>query len=88
MSNCSHTHNHIHKRDFFWLPITLTHNEHDLNCGCVKCYLSDITTASKIEFVWMIDYILSFIIFNSESKKLKTYLFSRHFTTRSPPIYK
>ena len=87
MSNCSHTHNHIHKKDSSWFPTTFIHDLHNHDCRCVKCYLSDIATVSKIEFVWVIDYILLFIVFNSESNKLKTNLFCRAFSTRSPPSY-
>ena len=88
MSNCSHTHNHIHKKDSSWFPITFIHDAHNHDCRCVKCYLSDIVTVSKIEFVWVIDYILLFIIFNSESNKLKKDHFCRAFSTRSPPSYR
>ena len=88
MNNCSHTHNHIHKNNSSWLPTTFLHNAHNHDCRCVKCYLSAIVTVSKIEFVWMIDYILLFIAFNCESNKLKINLLCRAFSTRSPPSYK
>jgi len=50
MGNCTHQ----HKKSFSWLPTTLTHNHDDHDCGCVKCYLSDIVSTTKIEFVWII----------------------------------
>ena len=84
MSSCTHTHH----RTTSWLPSALVHDEHNHNCGCFKCYLSDIVSASKIEFVWMIEYIPLFLVFKSESKKLKTYFLCSSLTTRSPPLYK
>ena len=84
MSNCNHTVN----RTFSWLPSALMHDEHDHNCGCFKCYISDIVSASKIEFVWIIEYTSLFAIFESESKIFKTYFLCSSLTTRSPPLYK
>ena len=84
MGKCTHQ----HKKSFSWLPTTLTHNHDDHDCGCVKCYLTDIVSIAKIQFVWMIEYEALYKIFVSESKRLKTYLFCSSFTTRSPPLYK
>ena len=84
MSSCTHTHHKITT----WLPSALVHDEHNHDCGCFKCYLSDIVSASKIEFVWIIEYIALFLVFESESKKLKTYFLCSSLTTRSPPLYK
>ncbi len=83
MSNCTHKHD----KAFSWLPTTLTHNHDDHDCACVKCYLSDIVSTSKIEFVWVIEYILLFILFNSESNRLKDYFLCSSSKPRSPPAY-
>lgn len=83
MGNCTHQ----HKKSFSWLPTTLTHNHDDHDCACVKCYLSDIVSTSKIEFVWVIEYILLFILFNSESNRLKDYSLCSSSRPRSPPAY-
>jgi len=83
MSNCTHKHD----KAFSWLPTTLIHNDHDHDCGCFKCYLSNIVTATKIEFVWMIELILLFTVFNSESNKLKNYFLCNSYKPRSPPTY-
>ena len=68
------------------LPTTLKHDEHDHHCGCVKCYLTNVVSVTKIELVWLIEYISIFTIFNSESDKLKPYFFKNYFTSRSPPL--
>ena len=83
MGNCTHQ----HKKSFSWLPTTLTHNHDDHDCGCVKCYLSDIVSTSKIEFIWVIEYILLFILFNSESNRLQNYFLCSSIRPRSPPAY-
>ena len=83
MENC----NHQHKKNFSWLPSTLTHNHDDHDCACIKCYLSDIVSTSKIKFVWVIEYVLVFINFNSESNRLKDYSLCSSFRPRSPPAY-
>ncbi len=81
MSNCTHN----HREDVHLFPTTFTHDEHDHNCGCVKCYLNDIVNAVKIDFVWLIEYHLLFIFFNSTSNELKSYNLSNSFSPRSPP---
>ena len=68
------------------LPTTLKHGEHDHQCGCVKCYFTNVVSVTKIELVWLIEYISVFTIFNSESDKLKLYFFKDYFTSRSPPL--
>ena len=83
MGNCTHQ----HKKSFSWLPTALTHNHDDHDCGCVKCYLSDIVSTSKIKFVWVIEYVLVFINFNSESNRLKDYFLCSSSRPRSPPAY-
>ena len=84
MSDCRHR----HQRKFSLLPSIFIHDEYNHDCGCVKCYLSDIVSAAKIEFVWMIEYVLLFITFNSESNKIRTEFFYSSFCPRSPPLYK
>ena len=83
MSNCTHKHD----KTFSWLPTTLIHNDHDHDCGCVKCYLSDIANTTKIEFVWIIEYILLFTVFNSESNRLKNFILFNSTRPRSPPEF-
>ena len=84
MSNCTHN----HREDIHLFPTTFTHDEHDHNCGCVKCYLNDIVNTVKIDFVWLIEYHLLFIFFNSISHELKSYNLSNSFSPRSPPKHK
>ena len=83
MGNCTHQ----HKKSFSWLPTTLTHNHDDHDCGCVKCYLSDIVSTTKIEFVWIIEYILLFTVFNSESNRFKSFILLNSTRPRSPPEF-
>ena len=68
------------------LPTTLKHDEHDHHCGCVKCYLTNVVSVTKIELVWLIEYILVYTTLNSESDKLKLYFYKDYFTLRSPPL--
>ena len=84
MGNCIH---HQHKKSFSWLPTTLTHNHDDHDCGCVKCYLSSIVSTTKIEFVWIIEYILLFTVFNSESNLFKNFILLNSTRPRSPPEF-
>ena len=84
MGNCIH---HQHKKSFSWLPTTLTHNHDDHDCGCVKCYLSSIVSTTKIEFVWIIEYILLFTVFNSESNLFKNFILLNFTRPRSPPEF-
>ena len=83
MGNCTHQ----HKKSFSWLPTTLTHNHDDHDCGCVKCYLSSIVSTTKIEFVWIIEYILLFTVFNSESNRFKNFILLNSTRPRSPPEF-
>ena len=83
MSNCSHQ----NKENFHWLPKTLIHDDHDHDCACVKCYLTDVVSIAKIEFVWIIEYILLFTVLNSESNRLKDYFLCSSSRPRSPPAY-
>jgi hypothetical protein len=83
MSNCSHQ----HKENFHWLPKTLIHDDLDHYCACVKCYLTDIVSIAKIEFVWIIEYILLLTVLNSESNRLEDYFLYRSSRPRSPPTY-
>ena len=83
MGNCTHQ----HKKSFSWLPTTLTHNHDDHDCGCVKCYLSSIVSTTKIEFVWIIEYILLFTVFNSESNLFKNFILLNSTRPRSPPEF-
>ena len=76
----------MEERNLLKLPTTLKHDEHDHHCGCVKCYLTNVVSVAKIELVWLIEYILVFTIFNSESSNIKSYFFKDSFTTRSPPL--
>ena len=83
MGKCTHQ----HKKSFSWLPTTLTHNHDDHDCGCVKCYLSSIVSTTKIEFVWIIEYILLFTVFNSESNLFKNFILLNSTRPRSPPEF-
>ena len=83
MGKCTHQ----HKKSFSWLPTSITHNHHDHDCGCVKCYLSDIVSTAKIEFVWIIEYILLFTVFNSESNRLRDFILLNSTRPRSPPEF-
>ena len=83
MGKCTHQ----HKKSFSWLPTTLTHNHDDHDCGCVKCYLSSIVSTTKIEFVWIIEYILLFTVFNSESNRFKNFISLNSTRPRSPPEF-
>ena len=83
MGNCTHQ----HKKSFSWLPTALTHNHDDHDCGCVKCYLSSIVSTTKIEFVWIIEYILLFTVFNSESNLFKNFILLNSTRPRSPPEF-
>ena len=83
MANCTH---HQHKT-FSWLPTAIIHNHDDHDCGCVKCYLSDIVSTAKIEFVWIIEYILLFTVFNSESNRFKNFILLNSTRPRSPPEF-
>ena len=83
MSSCTHK----REKPFFWVPKTLIHNEHNHDCGCLKCYINNIISATKTEFIFLIDNIVLLKIFNSEPKKLKKYIISSSFTTRSPPSF-
>ncbi len=69
-------------------PTTLKHDDHNHDCGCVKCYFNNVTFAPKIEFVWIIEYFLIFITdysYVNNSKKSNLYIIS---CPRSPPLYK
>ncbi len=68
------------------LPTSLHHDEHDHSCGCVKCYFNNIISIVKIEFVWTIEYILSFTIFNSETIRLDPFDLNVTYSPRSPPL--
>ena len=70
------------------LPSTLIHDEHDHHCGCVKCYFTNIISIAKTESIWIIEYISSFTIFNSESSKLNIDYFWVASSPRSPPLHK
>lgn len=83
MSNCTHT----HKKHIHLFPTTFVHDDHDHNCGCVKCYLNDIVNAVKIDFVWLIEYNLLFVFFNSECYQIKDQNLHNFFSPRSPPLY-
>lgn len=67
-------------------PTTLHHDEHDHCCGCVKCYFNNIINIVKIEYVWMIEYISSAIVFNSEASKLDPLNLKTTYSPRSPPL--
>ena len=84
MSNCIHT----NKKHIHLFPTTFTHDHHDHNCSCVKCYLNDIVNAVKIDFVWLIEYHLLFIFFNSVYTQTKYYDLYNTFSPRSPPLYR
>ena len=84
MSNCTHT----HKKHIHLFPTTITHDDHDHNCGCVKCYLNDIVNAVRIDFVWLIEYHLLFIFSNSEYNQIRYYILYNSFSPRSPPLYR
>jgi hypothetical protein len=83
MGKCTHQ----HKKIFSWFPKSLIHNHDDHDCDCVKCYLNNIVSTSKTAFVWIIDYILLFTIFNSESNQLEDYILCSSTKPRSPPKY-
>ena len=83
MGNCTHH----HKKTFSWLPKSLTHNHDDHDCDCVKCYLNNIVSTSKTAFVWIIEYILLFTVFNSESNQPEDYILCSSTKPRSPPKY-
>ncbi len=69
-------------------PTSIKHDDHDHDCGCVKCHFSKITLTPKIEFVWIIEYFLLFTIQDSYTKYLRAArLFSPSYP-RSPPLYK
>jgi len=74
------------KKDSYLFPTSIQHDSHDHDCGCVKCYFSKITLGPKIEFVWIIEYFLTFTIQNSYINNLRP---SRRFSSsypRSPPL--
>ena len=81
MSEDSHSCN----KNFWNFPISFKHNEHDHNCDCVKCYISNVSFFPKNVFVFFIEYIELITFFNPDFNRLKAFDFINSFNPRSPP---
>ena len=86
--SCTHNHKHsIHNRNVWLNFIKLfIHNEHDSDCSCVQCYFKkNVIPILKIQFVWIIEFILFSIVSKSEFIELKSQVLCSIYHPRSPP---
>ena len=74
------------EKDLCNLPTTFTHDEHNHECGCVKCYFTAIVNIHRVDLIWIIEYILLLTIFNSQSNKLGSCCPIESISPRSPPL--